>query len=143
MKDPSGLIRTWLYGVLNGAVSYGGSNVPVYSFVPKDAAKPYILLGSQSMSSELDESTKDAWITRNSLTIEIYADGSSNDASYVALNTISDSVLQLIRTRSAATISGFTVVSRVIDNTLTEAFDFDTSITLLKIINITLIMVEV
>ena len=142
MKDPSGLIRTWLYGVLNTKVSYKGSTVPVYSIAPKDTTMPYILLGQQSGDAEINESTKDTWITRQSFTIDIYTSGKGNRTSYVPLNTISDSVIKLVRTRSDITITGFNVVSLVVDSILTDVMDFGTKIVLIKIINITLIMEE-
>lgn len=142
MKDPSGLIRTWLYGVLNGQVSYSSSTVPVYSFAPKDAAMPYILLAGQSASSENEESTKDAWITRQSFTIEIYSSLTGNDASYVPINTISDSVVQKVRTRSAISISGYNVISCVLDSTITDMMDFETKIVGIKILNFTMIIEE-
>jgi hypothetical protein len=143
MKDPSDNIRTWLYGVLNTTVSYGGSVVPVYSFAPKDAAMPYILLAGQSSSSELDESTKDCYINKHSFTIEIYSSHTGNDATYKAVNTISNSVLVLVRTRTAPTISGFTVISVVLDSMLTDMMDFDTKIVAIKILNLTMIIEEV
>lgn len=143
MKDPSGLIRTWLFGVLNTNVSYGGSVVPVYSFATKDAAMPYILIGQQSGGSEMERSTKSSWVTSQSVTIEIYAASTGNDASYVPLNTIADSVIQLVRTRSAILIAGFNVVSCVVDSIITDCMDFETNIVLVKLINITLIIEEV
>jgi hypothetical protein len=143
MKDPSGLIRTWLFGVLNGQVSYLTVNVPVYSFAPKDAAMPYILLAGQSASSENDESTKDCWITRQSFSIEIYSSHTGNDASYVPINTIADTVIQKVRTRTAPTISGYTVISVVLDSMITDMMDFETKIVGIKILNFTMIIEEV
>jgi len=143
MKDASGLIRTWLFGVLNGQISYGGSVVPVYSFAPKDAAMPYILLAGQSAGSELDESTKDCYINKHTFTIEIYSSHTGNDASYVPINTISDSVLQKVRTRTAPTISGYTVISVVMDSMVTDMMDFETKIVAIKILNFTMIIEEV
>ena len=143
MKDPSGLIRTWLFGVLDTNVSYNGSVVPVYSFTSKDAAMPYILIGQQAGVSEMDYSTKSSWVTPQSVTIEIYTSNTGNDASYVSLNTISDSVIQLIRTRAAIVIAGFNVVSCVVDSIITDTINFETNIVLVKIINITLIIEEV
>jgi len=142
MKDPSGLIRTWLYGVLNTKVSYGGSVVPVYSFVPKNAAMPYILLAGQTGSSELEESTKDTYITRHSITVEIYASGTGNRASYVPVNNISDSVAQLVRTRNKITMSGYNIISIVFDNSLTDAFISETNTITLKVLNFTLTIEE-
>ena len=144
MKDPSGSIRTWLYGVLNTTVTYNAVAVPVYSFAPRNAAMPYILLAGQSSVSELEESTKDCYINKQSFTIEIYsANDNGNDATYKVVNTISDSVLQLVRTRTAPTISGYTVISVVLDSMLTDMMDFETKIIAIKILNFTMIIEEV
>jgi len=142
MKDPSGVIRAWIYSQLNGTITYNTVAVPVYSFAPKDAAMPYILIASQSGATELDASTKDSWITRQSFTIEIYSEHTGNNASYVPINTIGDSVVQKLRTRSAITISGYNVVSLILDSTLTDMMDFDTKIVGIKILNFTMLIEE-
>lgn len=140
MKDPSGLIRAWLYGVLNGTVSYGGSAVPVYSFPPKDAAKPYMLIAEQSSTGE--DSTKDVYISKHLITLEIYSSHTGNDASYVPINTIADSAIQLIRKRTKITISGYNVISLVFDGSITDRIDYDTEIVLIKVLNFTLTIAE-
>lgn len=90
----------------------------------------------------MEESTKDSWITRHSITIEIYASGTGNRASYVPVNTISDSVTQLVRTRSDITLTGFNVISIVFDSSLTDAFISETNTITLKVLNFTLIIEE-
>lgn len=143
MKDPSGVIRTWLYGVLNGQVSYNAVAVPVYSVVPKDTVGNYIYIGQITAGAENDNSTKDSWINTYTVSIEIYSVQDPNNASYVPVDAIGSSVLQLIRTRTAATISGYTVVSRVLDSIVTDIMDFETKIVAVKIMNLTLIIEEV
>jgi hypothetical protein len=140
MKDPSGVIRSWLYTTLSGQVSYAGVTVPVYSFVPKDSAMPYILLAEQSGGGE--EGAKESWIVRHTATLEVYTSSTGNDASYVPCNTIADSVLQKVRTRTSVTLSGFTVISVVVDNILTDRVDNGTNIIILKIINLSLLIQE-
>lgn len=141
MKDPSGYIRTWLYGVLNGTVSYGGSVVPVYSFASKDAAMPYIIIAEQTGDPE--GGTKDAWINKHDITLEIYCASKGNDASYVPLNTIANSVIQLVRTRAKVTIdSGFNVVSCTSSGMVTYSFVGDTDIILYKSLIISLVIEE-
>jgi hypothetical protein len=140
MKDPSGVIRTWLYTTLNTHVSYGGSVVPVYSFVPKDAVMPYILIAEQS--SEKEDGSKDSWIVNNNVTLEIYTSSTGNDASYIPVNTICDSVLQLVRTRTSISLSGYSAISVTVDNTITDRIDNGTNIIILKIINLSLIIQE-
>lgn len=143
MKDPTGSIRTWLFGVLNGQVSYLTVPVPVYSLVPKDTTGNYIYIGQIIAGAENDESTKDAWINKYTVSIEIYSVQEVNNATYVPVDTIGSAVLQLIRTRTAATISGYTVISRVLDSIVTDIMDFETKIVAIKIINLTLTIEEV
>ena len=42
MKDPIRFIRQAIISALDGNVSFGGSNVPVYNRVPSSATEPYI-----------------------------------------------------------------------------------------------------
>jgi hypothetical protein len=141
MRDPSDEIRKWLYGVLNGQVTYNSVVVPVYSFPPKDAAMPYIQIAEQS--SGPDEGTKDCYITRHTVTLEIYTSHTGNDASYVPVNTISNTALQLIRTRTKVTgLTGFNVVACVLDGTITDRFILDNKIVIIKVLNFTLTIAE-
>ncbi len=142
MKDPSGLIRTWVFGKLNGTVTYLAVAVPVYSFAPKDQTMPYMLIGDHISSSEMEESTKDKWIARYSFSIEVYFVNTGNDASYVPVNTISDSVMQIIRTRTAIAIAGYTVIGIIFEGSMTDKIDMDNRIVTLKIMNFTLTMEE-
>jgi len=139
MKDPSGSIRTWLYTLLNGTITYGTA-VPAYSFPPKDAAKPYILIAEQSSIGE--DGTKDCYISKHLITIEIYSSHTGNDASYVPINTIADSILQKVRTRTKVSLSGYNVISLTFDGALTDRIDYDTEIVLIKVLNFTLTIAE-
>ena len=140
MKDPSGSIRTWLFGILDENVSYGGSDVPVYSFAPKDATMPYILLGGQSSPGE--EGPKDAYISTQNFTVEVYTSNLGNDGSYIPCDTIASSILQLVRLRTAITISGYNVISLTFDNMITDAIDVETEIVIYKIMYFTMIIEE-
>ena len=44
MKDPAFIVRKGLFDILNGNISYDGTNVPVYNVVPNDASYPYIII---------------------------------------------------------------------------------------------------
>lgn len=98
MKDPSDDIRDWLYTTLNGHVSYGGNNVPVYSFPPENVSYPYILLGEQS--GEGEQGSKESWLwdVANEVTIYHRYNYPVVTASYVPVNTIASTVMQLVRT---------------------------------------------
>jgi hypothetical protein len=141
MKDPSDNIRDWLYTLLYGNVSYGGSTVAVYSFPPKDQSFPYIVIGEQTMTGE-SESTKDAYITEHEVTIEIWDSYSGNDASYVKVNTIADSILQLVRVRTAITITGYNVIRLLADNMATERVLTEKEIIIYKSMLIRLLLEE-
>ena len=142
MKDASDQIREWAYAVLNGTITYGGSVVPVYSFAPKDQTFPYMVIAEHMMTGE-GESTKDAYLTGHEITIEIYTESIGNDASYVPANTIADSALQLLRTRTKVTgITGYNTISVVTDNMITERILTDRNIIIYKSINIRLLLEE-
>mgnify|MGYP000925222797 CR=1 FL=1 len=99
MKDPCDDIRDWMYATLNGAISYGGSVVSVYSFPPPGAAKPYIVIGDHE-AAEI-QPTKDCYIWDVTTTIEIYtAFANATKASYIPVNSISSQVLQLLVQRA-------------------------------------------
>lgn len=95
MKDPENDIRTWLHQKLSG-ITYGGSSVPVYTFPPKDAAMPYIVIGDASSPGE--SSTKDGFLIEYNVTLEIWVSFTGNDASMKPVNAISNSIMQAIRT---------------------------------------------
>jgi hypothetical protein len=150
MKDASDIIRDWVYSVLNLTIQYGSAYVPVYSFVPKDAAFPYIVISEQMMTGE--DGTKDKFITNHEVTIEIWSSFQGNDASYVPVNSISDSVLRILRQRTKEThgsggntitgFTGFNAFSITVNNMITDRFLMDTNIIIYKSINIKLILEE-
>ena len=96
MKDPSDDIRDWLYTTLNGHVTYGGSNVPVYTFPPENVSYPYIVLDEQS--GEGEDGTKGSWMWDVSTQLTIYTKQYIHDASYVPVNSISSTIMNLVRT---------------------------------------------
>ena len=101
---------------------------------------PYILLAEQSGGGE--EGAKESWIVRHTATVEVYTSSTGNDASYVSCNTITDSVLQLLRTRTPITLTGYTCISVVVDGILTDRADNGVNIIILKIINLSLLIQE-
>jgi hypothetical protein len=151
MKDASDIIREWIYGVLYKTILYGGSYVDVYSFAPKDASFPYILIGEQAMTGET-ESAKDRFITGHEVTIEIWTSSTGNDSSYIPANTIADSALQLLRQRATEThgsggttlpgFTGFNCITIIVSNLITERFLMENSIIIYKSINLKLLLEE-
>ena len=150
MKDPSDSIRQWLYNILNNTITYSGAYIPCYSFVPKDASKPCIVIGEQYMDSDI--SVKDAWITENSVILEVYASYSGNDASYKLINSVSDDIMEKVTADpvtaigsggfSVTTITGFDPISIMIQSTATERVLFDTQIMIMKSIVVKLTLEE-
>ena len=150
MKDPSDSIRQWLYNILNNTITYDGDYIPCYSFIPKDASKPSIIIGEQYM--EADVSVKDAYITENSVALEIYASYSGNDASYKLINSVGEDVLELVTDdpitsigsggQSVTTVTGYDVISVNVVSIATERVLYDNEIVLMKSIIIKLILEE-
>jgi hypothetical protein len=140
MKDPSENIRQWLFDILNLTVQYNGSYVPCYSFVPKDTAMPFIVLGEQYM--EADESTKDSFITLNSVNIEIYASYTGNDASYKMVNSLSEDILELITAdpiteagsggENVGGIDGYREINIMVGSIATQRVLMDNNIVIMK-----------
>lgn len=149
MKDPSDDIRDWLFTSLNNNITYG-SIVPVYSFPPKDAAKPYIVIGEQSSPGE--DSPKDRYMSEHDVTLEIWTSHTGNNASYVAANSISSSILQLIRTRAqtngyardegGVAMANFNVIRVNMRGMVTDVFLNDQEIIVYKSLNINLLLEE-
>jgi hypothetical protein len=118
--------------------------------VPKDASKPSIIIGEQYM--EADESTKDSWITVNSVVLEIYASYSGNDASYKLINSVGEDVLELVTAEpltsvgsgsiAVTTVTGYDVISVMVQSIATERILFDNEIVLMKSIIIKLTLEE-
>lgn len=141
MKDPSDAIRQWVFDTLDGNITYGGSAVTVYSFPPKDETMPYILLAEQSTTEA--ESTKDAYLTESEITIEVWSSHSGNDATYKAVNTISDDILQLIRTRTQTGFdSDYNVITVTLTSGATQKFLIDNKIEIVKSLIIKLLLEE-
>ena len=150
MKDPCDDIRDWMFATLNGAVSYGGSVIPVYSFPPANTLKPFILIGDHEAGDI--QSTKDANIWEVSTTIEIYYSfPNATNASYIPLNSISTQVLQLLVQRAyggygveegGVTFNNFNLITCRPTGMRTERRLSDTEITLYKELNINQLLEE-
>lgn len=150
MKDPSEDIRQWLYDILNLTVSYSGVHVPCYSFAPVNSTKPFIILGEQYM--EADVSVKDKSITENSISIEIYAAYSGNDATYKLINSVANDIIQLVTAdpitqagsggSSAGTIDNYDEIVISVQSISTQRVLFDNEIVIMKSIIIKFLLEE-
>lgn len=150
MKDPSEDIRQWLYDILNLTISYGGSYVPCYSFTPMNSAMPFIVLGEQYM--EEDVSVKDKSITMNTIAIEVYASYSGNDASYKLINSVANSIMELVTAdpitqvgsggASAGSIDNYNEIVISVQSIATQRVLFDNEIVIMKSIIIKFMLEE-
>lgn len=96
MKEPIHYIRQKIITRLNGNVSYGGSNVPVYNRVPSSQAEPYIIVYSQVTAETEDNKT--SFIYDCTTRIEVVTSFFSDDGGELQANSIVNSILQLIKT---------------------------------------------
>ena len=96
MKEPIHYIRQKIITRLNGNVSFGGSNVPVYNRVPSTQNEPYIIVSSIDESNI--ESNQTSFITECVTRIEVVTSFYADDGGELQANSIVNSILQLIRT---------------------------------------------
>ena len=150
MKDPCDDIRDWIYATLNGAISYGSSVVPIYSFPPSGTGKPYIVIGDHEAGET--ESTKDTYIWDVTTTIEIYTSfPNASSGKYGPMNDISTQVLQLLVQRAyggygveegGVAFNNFHLISSRVVGMRTERLISDTEVKLYKELNINQLLEE-
>jgi hypothetical protein len=96
MKEPIHYIRQKIITRLNGNISYGGNNVPVYNRVPSTQDEPYIIVYSQITSQTEDNKT--SFVYDCTTRIEVVTAFFSDDGGELETNSIVNSILQLIKT---------------------------------------------
>jgi anaerobic ribonucleoside-triphosphate reductase len=96
MKEVIHYIRQKIITRLNGNVSLGGNNVPVYNRVPSTQDEPYIIVYSND-ESNIDDN-QSSFITECVTRIEVVTSFLSDDGGELQANSIVNSILQLIRT---------------------------------------------
>lgn len=96
MKEPIRFIRQKIFTLLNGNVSYGGSNVPVYNRVPSTQSEPYIIIYSAD-TSQTNQNQSD-FIVECITRIEVVTAFLSDDGGELQVNDIVESILELIKT---------------------------------------------
>jgi len=121
-------------------LSINAGYYPVYSFVPVNKIMPYIVIGECSIISE--QGTKDAYLTELEIAVEIYVSHTGNDASYVTLEAISTAALQLLRTRTIQTISGYNPIAITLKGATTDRILMDNNIIIYKQLIINLLLEE-
>lgn len=116
MKAPNKELRKWVYDKLNGNVSgiTGVSGIiPVKSVPGKDQSFPFIWLGNISVE---DESTKDSYITRATMQINVESLFADENASFNQVEEISDKIFGLLIDVKGDTTSFEIVISRFVSS---------------------------
>ena len=114
MKDPAQYVRRGLYNVLNGNISYDGSNVPIYNTVPVNATYPYIII--YSVTTNQIEDNRDNYIADVSTRLEVVTRFADGDGGQLQANEIINSISQLVVLKSGLlnlNSDGFNVYSQV------------------------------
>tara|TARA_Y100001937_G_C7113160_1_gene328795 strand:+ start:328 stop:756 length:429 start_codon:yes stop_codon:yes gene_type:complete len=106
MKIPSKLLQQAYYSTLNGNVSYGGSNVPVFDVVPPTQDYPYIQLVNTTISSQ---GTKSSFMTEAIVDVDVVTGFEGAFGGKSQAFDIGDTVTGLIVTRAQSyfSLSGF------------------------------------
>lgn len=114
MKLPSKQLQIAYYTALNGNITYGGSNVPVYDVVPQDADYPYIVLADQIVTDR--PSTKDSYISDVIMQVDVVTGFEGAYGGKSMMYDISDSVIDIIRTRAPyISLTGFNLFKSTLD----------------------------
>jgi hypothetical protein len=114
MKLPSKQLQIAYYTALNGNITYGGSNVPVYDVVPQDATYPYIVLADQVVTDR--PTTKDSYITDVIMQVDVVTGFEGAYGGKSMMYDISDSVIDIIRTRAPyISLTGFNLFKSTLD----------------------------
>jgi hypothetical protein len=127
MNLPNKVLQTAYYQALNGNISYGGSNVPVYDTIPKDAEYPYIVLVSQDTN---EEPTKDDFGYDISFELDVVTGFQGSFGGKSMAYDIAQDVINTIRTRTPnyLSLNGYTMVTTTLDNSFILQEDFETFI---------------
>lgn len=116
MKDLYTSLRTAYHTALNGNLSYGGSNVPVYDRVPNTATYPYVVYG-QFSTTEIFAS--DVYIQDSTQELEVITGFDGNHGGNAMADSISNQIITIIRTRTEGYIDlspNFKMISSTLDN---------------------------
>jgi hypothetical protein len=114
MKEPAQYVRRGLYNVLNGNITYDGSNVPIYNTVPVNASYPYIII--YSVTTNQIEDNRDNYIADVSTRLEVVTRFADGDGGQLQANEIINSITQLVVLKSGLlnlNSDGFNVYSQV------------------------------
>jgi hypothetical protein len=116
VKDPIKYIRLKIIAALGGAISHGGSNVPVYNRIPSDVSFPYIWVYGLTTNAIDDNQSKYnvECITRVEVVTRFKGDvGGDLDA-----NTIMSAITNLLisKNQSAFDLSSYNFNCYAVEN---------------------------
>jgi len=116
MNIPSRLLQVAYFQALNGNISYGGSNVPVYDVIPPGADYPFILLGSQFVNESNFNTTRQIVDVVMDVDITTGFQGAFGGKSQAY--DISDQVVNRIRKTPGTylSLSGFKILTSTLDS---------------------------
>ena len=129
MKDPSDQIIGAFYTALNGNLSYGSTNWPVYTSSP--SGTDYVLIGDLDL---VDASAKIERLHEGTIIVEVVNGGNNKTFSRKKVNDISDDILSRIA-YVYLTMTGFSfVVAPYVEAMNTFEETTDTEIVVRKLI---------
>lgn len=124
MKDVKQSLQEAYYSLLNGNVSYSGSNVPVYDEmrVPQDPVYPYVMI---SNFTQIDDSDKSSFGEEITVDLEVI-DRATQFASRAGLFSVINQIKQIIRVRPEAfSVAGWNIFNTKLDTEITIPKEFD------------------
>jgi len=143
MKDYKDKLSLAIKTALDGEVSYGGNEIPIYrTAAPKDAGDYYVLVAS---IGGIEDGTKDRFIHRVDIQVEVLTYFASTVVTDTIADNIAGQVLNTLIPTKGSTLSltgGFTMVTC----TPVSQYDFnevtDTGRLVRKLINLKSIIQE-
>jgi len=119
MNLPSRLLQVAYFQALNGNISYGGSNVPVYDVIPPNADYPYILLGSQ-LTTETSFNT-DVRITEVVFDVDVVTGFEGAFGGKSQAYDISEDIINIIRKTPGnyLSLTGYKMLTATLESSLT------------------------
>lgn len=124
MKDPKADLQEAYYDLLNGNISFSGSNVPVYDVnnVPQTPDYPHILITD---FTQIDESDKTVFAESITVDLEII-DRATQRASRAGVFSVASQIKQIIRVRPEAfSITDWNIYNTILDTEITIPKEFD------------------
>lgn len=98
MNESLHYIRQAIISRLDGSLTFGGSNVPVYNRVPATATEPYVKVYSLQ-HREIDQNAS-SFTSLCETRIEVVTAFNGDDGGEYQSNDLTDQIINLIRTRS-------------------------------------------